>query len=74
MKKQKILYFLGNGSYFLSHRLPTAQAAAALGFEIHVMAINDDVSAEFQSQNFVLHPRRMQSNTRVILSSVFGFF
>jgi glycosyltransferase involved in cell wall biosynthesis len=74
LRKQKILFFLGKGSYFLSHRLPTARAASELGYEIHVMAIDDDVSSQFLSQNFVLHPRMMQSDTRPILLTVLGFF
>ena len=74
MKRKKILYFLGKGSYFLSHRLPTAQAALALGYEIHVMAIDDNVAVQFLNQNCVLHPRVLQSDTSPILGIFFGFF
>ena len=74
MRKQRILYFLGKGSYFLSHRLPTAYAARDLGYEIHVMAIDDNVFSQFAKLGFVLHERVLQSNTTPIFSTFLGFF
>ena len=74
MKKQMVLYFLGKGSYFLSHRLPTAQAASSLGYEIHVVAIDDGIANLFAGHGLTLHPRPLQSDTWPIFSTILGFF
>lgn len=74
MKKQMVLYFLGEGSYFLSHRLPTAQAASSLGYEIHVVAIDDGFANQFATRGFTLHSRPLQNDRWPIFSTILGFF
>lgn len=74
MKKQTVLYFLGKGSYFLSHRLPTAQAALSLGYEIHVVAIDDGFADLFAGHGLTLHPRSLQGETSPIFSTILGSF
>jgi glycosyltransferase involved in cell wall biosynthesis len=74
LKEQTVLYFLGNGSYFLSHRLPTAQAASSLGYEIHVVAIDNGFADLFAGHGITLHPRFLQRDTWPIFSTILGFF
>ena len=72
VKTPKIVYFLGLGSYFLSHRLPTAFAAMDSGYEVHVVAIDDGVAAEIEGHGVIFHARYMQNNARPIVASLFG--
>lgn len=59
----KLLFVLNEAYFFLSHRLPVAQAAQAAGFEVHVAAPADHVWApdgfsttKIEKQGFVFHP------------------
>ena len=72
LKKTKILYFLGLGSYFLSHRMPTALAAIDLGYEVHVVAIDDGIAEELKNTGVIFHVRSMQNNTSTVVASVLG--
>ena len=69
---QKIIYFLDVGSYFLSHRLPTAFAAMDVGYEVHLVAIDDGVSAQIKSNKIIFHARSMQTNATPIIASFLG--
>ena len=73
LKTTKIIYFLGLGSYFLSHRMPTALAAMDLGYEVHVVAIDDGIAEELKNKGVIFHVRSMQNNTSTVISSVLGF-
>lgn len=74
LRKQTVLYFLGKSRYFLSHRLPTAQAASNLGYAVHVVAIDDGFANQFAARGFTLHSRSLQTDTWPIFSSILGFF
>src|SRR5690606_29703938 len=45
MAGRRLLYVVNESHFFLSHRLPVAQAAQAAGFEVHVAAPDDHVWA-----------------------------
>jgi len=51
-QKPKLIFFLGEDKYFLSHRLPTANAALKAGFEIYVMCRDTGVSSEIEKLGF----------------------
>lgn len=44
-KRRRLLFVVNESHFFLSHRLPVAQAASAAGFEVHVAAPDDHVWA-----------------------------
>jgi glycosyltransferase involved in cell wall biosynthesis len=52
----RLLYVVTEDWYFLSHRLPMAQAARAAGFEVHVATRVMDGAAAIAAEGFVLHP------------------
>lgn len=54
--KKKLLFVLNLSSYFLSHRLPIAQAAEKLGYEIHVAAPLDEQAEKITKLGFNFHP------------------
>src|ERR1700692_420885 len=54
----RLLYVVTEDWFFLSHRLPMARAARAVGFEVHVAANVGDSAAAIAREGFVLHPVR----------------
>lgn len=54
--KPRVLFFENNAAYFLSHRLPLARAAQALGHEVHVATIPDSAAENIPTAGFVFHP------------------
>jgi len=51
-----LLYLVTEDWYFLSHRLPMAQAAQAAGYEVHIATRVNGGGAEIERHGFVLHP------------------
>ena len=43
--------------------MPTAMAAMDLGYEVHVVAIDDGVAEELKNMGVIFHVRSMQNNT-----------
>lgn len=57
MESKKILYVFNVSWFFLSHRLPVARAAKALGFEVHIAANPSGQDAErIKAEGFTFHP------------------
>ncbi len=65
---------LGAGSYFLSHRLPTAEAATTCGYQVQVMAIDDGVAQDITDLGYLFHRRRWQHDTSPVLSTTLAIF
>ncbi|HVC28989.1 MAG TPA: glycosyltransferase family 4 protein [Gammaproteobacteria bacterium] len=51
----RILYVVNDAGFFLSHRLPLAQAAHANGYEVHVATPGDDASKTISSHGYKFH-------------------
>jgi len=51
----RILYVVNDAGFFLSHRLPLAQAAHANGYEVHVATPEDDASKSILSYGYEFH-------------------
>lgn len=57
MRRTRLLYLANDARYFLSHRLPVAQAAADQGAEIHVAAPpHAKARARIEEHGFAFHP------------------
>jgi glycosyltransferase involved in cell wall biosynthesis len=52
----KLVYLVTEDWYFLSHRLPMARAAAAAGFEVHVITRVGEGAQQIEAEGFRLHP------------------
>jgi glycosyltransferase involved in cell wall biosynthesis len=52
---RRIVFVVNSCRFFLSHRLPVAQAVAAAGYEVHVATPPCDESGELQRHGFVYH-------------------
>lgn len=51
----RILYVVNDAKFFLSHRLPLAQAAQARGYEVHVATPEDEASKTISSYGCQFH-------------------
>lgn len=51
-----LLYVVSEDWYFLSHRLPMAQAAQKAGFEVHVATRLNNSAEAITRHGFILHP------------------
>lgn len=51
----KLLYLVNNPAFFLSHRLPLAQAAQHAGFEVHVATMDGAATEAIVEQGFTHH-------------------
>lgn len=58
-KKKKLLFVVNADWFFLSHRLPIAEAAQEQGYEVHVAAGDTGRLAELRSFGFVPHFLRL---------------
>ena len=47
-------------------------AAMDLGYEVHVVAIDDGVAEELKNTGVIFHVRSMQNNTSPVIASVLG--
>ncbi len=54
--KPRLMFVVSEDWYFLSHRLPMAQAAHDAGFEVHVATRVIDGATAIQKRGFILHP------------------
>lgn len=54
----RLIYLVSEDWYFLSHRLPMAQAAQRAGYDVHVATAVGDGAAAIESLGFALHPLR----------------
>lgn len=54
--KPRLLFFENNAAYFLSHRLPLAQAMRERGYEVHVAAIPGASRTDIADAGFEFHP------------------
>lgn len=54
--KPRLLFFENNAAYFLSHRLPLAQAMRERGYEVHVAAIPGASGTAVADAGFEFHP------------------
>lgn len=52
----RLLFVVNDAGFFLSHRLPLAQAARDEGYDVHVATPDDQSSVVIQSRGFVFHP------------------
>lgn len=52
--------------------MPTVFAAMDLGYEVHVVAIDDGVAEELKNEGVIFHIRSMQNNTSLVIASVLG--
>jgi glycosyltransferase involved in cell wall biosynthesis len=71
--KPKLLYLVTEDWYFLSHRLPMAQAAQQAGYDVHVATRVKGRGSEIEGYGFHLHVlqwRRGSFNPVHLLSSV----
>lgn len=54
----RLLYVVTEDWYFLSHRLPMARAAVAVGFDVHVATNVAQDGRDIEREGFILHPIR----------------
>jgi glycosyltransferase involved in cell wall biosynthesis len=55
MSKKQLLFFVNTTSFFLSHRLPIAQAALSAGYDVHVATGTVEDNEELVAHGFVHH-------------------
>ncbi|MBI1920109.1 MAG: glycosyltransferase family 4 protein [Geobacter sp.] len=56
MTNKKILYFVNDADFFLSHRLPVARAAKREGFQVHVAGPPGENAHKITGAGFTFHP------------------
>ena len=61
--KRKLLFVVNVDWFFLSHRLPIAQAALKQGYQVHIAAGITDRLEELRSHGLVVHPLSMSRNS-----------
>jgi glycosyltransferase involved in cell wall biosynthesis len=74
--KKKILFFVNNLYFFVSHRLHIARRAKASGFEVHIAASPEKdttYTSHLQTQGFVVHAVNMKKSRFSILSEFLTF-
>lgn len=54
-RHKKILFVVNDAPFFLSHRLPLAQAARDAGYEVHVATPDSPLSSTIQKEGFQFH-------------------
>lgn len=70
---KRILYVVNDAGFFLSHRLPLAQAARADGYEVHVATPQDDASESISSNGFKFHSVILGRRSMSLLSEFQSF-
>lgn len=55
----RIIYFVTEDWYFLSHRLPAARTAKEMGLRVHVITQVSGHAKEIEQEGFTLHPISM---------------
>ena len=71
-KKPVLIFYVGRDSYFLSHRLPTARAAMAEGYEVHVIAGDSGLGDAIKGEGVTFHPRWLQEDKIPAFSLLLG--
>lgn len=71
---RRLLFVVNVDWFFLSHRLPVAQAAMRKGYEVHVATRITDRLAELQSYGLKVHPLRMRRGRAGIAAEWGAFF
>ncbi len=52
---RRLLFLVNNPAFFLSHRLPIAQAARSAGYDVHVATMDGPTVAEVRQHGFTHH-------------------
>ena len=55
MKQKKLLFFVNDASFLISHRLPVLKAARSEGFEVHVLAASTPDEEQIKKCDFRFH-------------------
>lgn len=61
---KKLLYIVNEDWFFVSHRLPIARAARAVGYDVHVAANASAASAAIEAAGFTFHPLALSRSGR----------
>ncbi len=74
MKKKRILLFVVNdASFFLSHRLPLARAAANVGYEVHVATPVEGRGEDLVAMEFNFHPLPLSRHKTQLFAELRSF-
>lgn len=69
--KKKVLFLLNDAPFFISHRLPIAEAALSAGFEVHVAAPHHDKSIEkIISSGIIFHDVPLKRGGRSLIGEL----
>jgi len=69
--KKKVLFLLNDAPFFISHRLPIAEAALSAGFEVHVAAPYHDKSIEkIISSGIIFHDVPLKRGGRSLIGEL----
>jgi glycosyltransferase involved in cell wall biosynthesis len=68
-----LIFFVGRAGYFLSHRLPTARAAIAQGYEVHVIAAESSLEDAISAIGVQFHRRWFAQDKIPPLAILAGF-
>lgn len=60
----RLLLVVNNPAFFLSHRVPIAEAARAAGFDVHVAAPEGESASAIRAHGFAFHPFYLQRGGR----------
>jgi glycosyltransferase involved in cell wall biosynthesis len=68
--KRRLLFVVNVDWFFLSHRLPIAQAALREGYEVHVAAALTPPVSKLHELGFVVHPLSLDRGSAGVLSTL----
>ncbi len=54
--RPRLLFTVNDAGFFLSHRLPIAQAAAAAGYDVQIATAPGEAAAQIRARGFAHHP------------------
>ena len=66
--KKRVLFIVNVDWFFLSHRLPIAQAAAEKGYEVHIATSLTQPINELENLGFQIHPIKLNRGKYDIFS------
>ena len=72
--KKRVLFIVNVDWFFLSHRLPIAQAAAEKGYEVHIATSLTQPINELENLGFQIHPIKLNRGKYDIFSILVYFF
>jgi len=70
MSKDKILFLVNVDWFFMSHRLPIAQAAMSKGYEVHIATTFTDQASTMKDHGFILHEVQMSRSGLKLISNI----